>query len=86
MISLYIYNNSYYPPEHLFLAMTKALTRARKVGGSIMVRIPKELVEQEDIHEGEMVEIDVRKTRRSWLGASPNVRPFTHEDELDTHA
>jgi len=50
-----------------------------------MVRIPKEVVEQEDIHEGEMVEVDVRKARRSGFGITPGIGPFTHEDELDTH-
>lgn len=50
-----------------------------------MVTIPKEVVEQEDIHEGEMVEVDVHKARKSWFGATPGIGPFTHEDELDTH-
>jgi len=65
--------------------MAKALTRAKKIGGSIMVRLPKELVEQEDIHEGEMVEVEVTKAKRSWFGATPNLGPFVHEDELDAH-
>ncbi|MDV3244440.1 MAG: AbrB/MazE/SpoVT family DNA-binding domain-containing protein [Nitrososphaerales archaeon] len=65
--------------------MTKALTKARRVGGSIMVRIPKELVEQEEIREGELLEVDVRKVRKSWFGAFPGAGPFTHEDELDVH-
>jgi antitoxin component of MazEF toxin-antitoxin module len=63
--------------------MAKALARAKKVGGSIMIRLPKEVVQQEDIHEGEMVELDVRKTRKQWLGATPEISPFTHEDELE---
>ncbi len=65
--------------------MTKALTKARRVGGSIMVRIPKELVEQEEIREGELLEVDVRKARKSWFGALPGAGPFTREDELDVH-
>jgi len=65
--------------------MVKALARAKKVGGSIMVRLPKEVVQHEDIHEGEMVELDVRKTRKGWLGATPEISPFTHDDELETH-
>ena len=63
--------------------MTKALTKARRVGGSIMVRIPKEVVEQEDIKEGEMVEVEVRKAKKDWFGATPDLPPFTHEDELN---
>jgi antitoxin component of MazEF toxin-antitoxin module len=64
--------------------MVRALAKAKKVGGSIMVRIPKEVVQQEDIHEGEMVELDVRKARRKWFGVTPQISEFTHEDELDT--
>lgn len=63
--------------------MTRALAKAKKVGGSIMVRLPKEVVEQEDIHEGEMIELDVRKARRQWFGITPKVSEFTHEDELE---
>jgi len=68
-----------------FLAMARALARAKKVGGSIMVRLPKEVVQHEDIHEGELVELDVKKARRKWFGATPGIGPFTHEDELETH-
>jgi bifunctional DNA-binding transcriptional regulator/antitoxin component of YhaV-PrlF toxin-antitoxin module len=45
-----------------------------------MVRIPKEVVEQEDIREGEMLELDVRKARRQWFGITPKISDFTHED------
>ena len=50
-----------------------------------MVRLPKEVVQQEDIHEGEMVEVEVRKAKKGWFGASPSLGAFAHEDELDTH-
>ncbi len=50
-----------------------------------MVRLPKEVVEQEDIHEGEMVEVDVRKARKSGFGILPGIGSMTREDELDTH-
>jgi len=63
--------------------MTRAVIRAKRVGGSIMVRIPKEVVQQEDIHEGEMVEVEVRKAKKNWFGITPGIGPFTHEDELD---
>lgn len=50
-----------------------------------MVRLPKEVVEQEDIHEGEMVEVDVKKAKKSWFGSMPGIGQMTREDELDTH-
>lgn len=65
--------------------MTRAVIRAKRIGGSIMVRIPKEVVDQEDIREGEMLEVDFRKARKSAFGLTPGIGPFTHEDELDTH-
>lgn len=65
--------------------MARALVRARKVGGSIVVSIPKEATELEGIREGELIEIEVRKAKRDWFGATKGVGPFTKEDELDTH-
>jgi antitoxin component of MazEF toxin-antitoxin module len=62
-------------------SMARTVVKTRKIGGSLMVTIPKEVVEQEDIREGELLELEVRKARRSWFGATPGIRPFTHEDE-----
>ena len=50
-----------------------------------MVRLPKDLVDQEDIHEGEMVEVEVKKAKKSAFGLFPNMGPMTREDEFDTH-
>lgn len=66
-------------------AMARTVAKARKIGGSLMVRIPKEVVEQEDIREGELVELEVRKARRSFFGISPGVGPFTREDRMGDH-
>jgi hypothetical protein len=49
------------------------------------VSIPKEATEQEGIRVGEIVEIEIRKARRDWFGATRGVGPFTKEDELDAH-
>ena len=65
--------------------MARVLIKAKRIGGSIMVRIPKEVVEQEDIKEGEMVEVEFKKARRSWFGSMPGLGPMTKEDEMDTH-
>jgi antitoxin component of MazEF toxin-antitoxin module len=63
----------------------KALTKTRKVGGSIVVTLPKELVEGQKIKEGEVVEVTVRKFRKEGFGVLKGVKPFTAEDELTTH-
>jgi antitoxin component of MazEF toxin-antitoxin module len=65
--------------------LARALVRSRKVGGSIVVSIPKEVTEQEGIREGELVEIDVRKARRDWFGSLRGVGSFSKEDELDSN-
>jgi len=62
-----------------------SLTRVRKVGGSLVVTIPKEVAEAEGIKEGEIVQVTVKKTRKSWFGAARGVGPFTAEDELKAH-
>ncbi len=65
--------------------MRKAVAEAKKVGGSLMVRIPAELAKKEGIEEGDAVEIQVKKARKSWFGSMPDLAPMTREDELDTH-
>ena len=50
-----------------------------------MVTIPKELVREEQIHEGQLVEIEVKKPKKSFFGIARGVGPFTKEDELKSH-
>jgi hypothetical protein len=42
-------------------------------------------VEREGLIDGDLVEIEVHKAKRSWFGNTPGVGPMTHEDELDSH-
>ncbi len=65
--------------------MTECLAKTRKVGGSLVVTLPKELVESEKIKEGEVVEIRVKKLRKDGFGILKGVGPFTVEDELTVH-
>ncbi|RLI19592.1 hypothetical protein DRO49_00170 [Candidatus Bathyarchaeota archaeon] len=62
-----------------------ALVRTRRVGGSLVVTLPKELVEEKRIREGEIIEITVRKIRRDGFGVFRGMPPFTAEDELRGH-
>jgi antitoxin component of MazEF toxin-antitoxin module len=66
--------------------MARTLAKTRKVGGSLMITIPKEVVEQEDIHAGELVELVVKKARKNAFGIDPAIGPMTREDELDAHS
>ena len=65
--------------------MISAVTRARKVGGSIVVTIPKEVVKEESIREGEPLVLHVEKIKKSGFGMLKGIGPFTKEDELDAH-
>ena len=60
----------------------QCLTKTRKVGGSIVVTLPKEIVELEQIKENEYVEITVKKCRKDGFGILKGMAPFTVEDEL----
>jgi hypothetical protein len=60
------------------------LTKTRKVGGSIVVTLPKELVQTQKIRENEFVEITVKKCRKDGFGIFKGMSPFTVEDELKT--
>jgi hypothetical protein len=62
--------------------LIKALAKTRKVGGSIVVTLPKELVQMQRIKAGECVEITVKKCRINGFGILKGVGPFTIEDEL----
>lgn len=73
---------STYPSEG---AVARTVVKTRKIGGSLMVTIPKEVVEQEDIREGELLELEVRKARRSFFGITPGIGPFTREDKMGDH-
>ena len=67
------------------ICMRQILTKTRKVGGSIVVTLPKEIVEIEQIKENEYVEITVKKCRKDGFGILKGLGPFTIEDELNTH-
>ena len=62
--------------------MRQCLTKTRKVGGSIVVTLPKEIVDLEQIKENEYVEITVKKCRKDGFGILKGMAPFTVEDEL----
>jgi antitoxin component of MazEF toxin-antitoxin module len=58
------------------------LARVRKVGGSLIVTIPREVVEEEGVKPGELVNIEIRKTKKGFFGAAKGIGPFTRKDEM----
>lgn len=60
----------------------KNIARTRRIGGSLVVTIPKEVVKEEGIMEGEAVMLEVGKLKKSGFGILKGMRAFRKEDEL----
>ena len=65
--------------------MAITVQRAKKVGGSLMIRIPKDLAEIEQIKPGEAVQLEVHKLRRDWFGALKGLSSMKKEEKLGLH-
>ena len=63
----------------------KSITRVRKVGGSLVVTIPKEVVKIKEIKKGEALVVEFEKIKKSGFGILEGIKPFSKEDELTTH-
>jgi len=61
---------------------SEVLSRARSVGGSLMVVIPKEVVLEEGIKPGELLRVTFSKPKKSFFGVSKSLKSFTKEEEL----
>jgi len=46
----------------------KLISKARAIGGSLVVTLPIEIVKEEGIREGELVEIEVKKRKKDFFG------------------
>ncbi len=60
-----------------------AITKTRAVGGSLIVTIPIEIVREEDLREDEVVEIQVKKKRKSYFGMFKGIGKFSEEDRME---
>lgn len=69
----------------VMMVLPMSLTKTRKVGGSLVVTLPKGLVESKKIKEGEIVEITVKKVRKDGFGTFKGLTPFAPKDELTAH-
>ena len=63
------------------------VSKAVSVGGSIMVTIPKQIVDLLNLHPNEAIEIEVKKVPKSGFGLfkGSKLGRFTKEDELHLH-
>jgi len=60
-----------------------SLARTRKIGGSLVVTIPKEIVREEQLKENELIEIKVKKPRKDFFGALKGIGSFTKADRME---
>ena len=60
----------------------EAITKTRKIGGSLIVTIPRTIVEEEGLVENQTVKIDVKKIKKSGFGLFKGIGSFTKEDKL----
>ncbi|MEK6908930.1 MAG: AbrB/MazE/SpoVT family DNA-binding domain-containing protein [Nanoarchaeota archaeon] len=61
----------------------KTLARTRRIGGSLVITIPMEIVKEEQLEENQVVEISVKKSRKSYFGALKGIGPFTRKDRME---
>ncbi len=62
-----------------------ALAKVRRVGGSLVVTIPKEMAEVEGLKPGETVNVEVRRAKKSYFGIARGIGPFTQREEMKDH-
>jgi antitoxin component of MazEF toxin-antitoxin module len=62
-----------------------ALARVRRIGGRLVVTIPRKAAEEEGVKSGDVVTIEVRKAKKSFFGSDRGVGPFTADDEMTDH-
>lgn len=60
-----------------------AYVRTRRVGGSIVITIPMEVVEIARIKEGETLKIEIDKPKNSYFGALRGIGRIKHEERMD---
>jgi antitoxin component of MazEF toxin-antitoxin module len=61
----------------------RSLVKTRKIGGSIVVTIPSNIVQNEQIGENEFVELEIRKAKKNYFGALRGIGKFTEKDRME---
>jgi len=56
------------------------LSKARKIGGSLVVTIPIQIVKDEQICENDEVEIKVKKRKKDYFGVLKGIGSFRKQD------
>ena len=60
----------------------ETITKTRKIGGSLVVTIPKVIVDEVGLTEDQAVKIDIKKIKKSGFGISKGLASFSKEDKF----
>jgi len=60
----------------------KSVSRIRSIGGSLVITIPKEIVKEKSLREGELIELELEKTKQNFFGALKGIGSFTRQDRM----
>jgi len=74
-----------FPPDNELADRIEEVLEKR---GSIRIRAssrPREVAEEKGVKAGELVNVDIRKTRKSFFGGARGIGPFTVKDEMKDH-
>ncbi len=59
-----------------------AVSKTRKIGGSLIVTIPKRIVEEEGLLENQTVKLSIEKVKKSGFVISKGRASFSKEDKF----
>lgn len=62
------------------------ISRVKRIGGSLMARIPSDAAKELNIKDNDEIQMDVSKKRKSYFGVFRDSKysEFTEEDRLDS--
>ena len=58
----------------------ETISKTRRIGGSLIVTIPKRIVEEEGLIENQTVKINIEKVKKSGFGISKGRASFSKDD------
>ena len=60
----------------------EVLTKTRKIGGSLVVTIPNNIVKGQNLKDGQSVIIEIKNIKKSGFGISKGLASFSKEDKF----
>jgi|TARA_B100002003_G_C13994355_1_gene480322 hypothetical protein len=61
----------------------ETIAKTRTLGGSLIVTIPKNIVDEQNIHPNELIRLEINKRKKSYRGCCKGIGHLTAEDKWD---